>query len=317
LERIESKIKLLRTFQQKKPGSKPDDCLTEESFPYWLLQRKVDGFIGWLKQHDLGTAGNEQCGCKDRRKYAPHPVSGTPEYSLCFDGKLPKQNDCVVYDFGIRTDVAVGVELLKEFGCEVHGFDPSPITQNFAKTFKPPKNYTLHLYGGGAIDGNIKLFEYGWQQVSMFRPYPDREHGTPQITGELKLPVRRVPSLMKEFGHKYVDVLKIDVEGSEYAILHDIIDTFGPTGDLPFDHILVEWHNFGIDERYGSSHHINYLVHILNGFGFKMFAMNGFWVQPGDNTSTDFYPWRYANARFCKHCCVTLDIRNLNKMGDN
>jgi len=270
-----------------------------------LLERKVNGFIGWTKQADYGSWDNHQCVCKNQSLYAPHSVTNIPEYQICWDGKLPTRNNCVVYDIGLRTEAELGIELLNEFGCEVHGFDPSPITVEWAKTFKAPPGYTLHLYGAGAVDGNIKLYEYDWGQVSLFKPYPDKDHIKPKYES-FRLPVKRVPTIMKELGHNFVDVLKIDVEGSEYHILQDIIDTFGPTGSLPFDHLLLEFHNFGIDERYGSSPHVNYLIHILNGFGYKTFFTNGYWTNAGT-----FYPWRYGQVRLCKYCCPEIDATTL------
>jgi hypothetical protein len=56
-----------------------------------------------------------------------------------------------------------------------------------------------------------------------------------------------------------VDVLKLDVEGSEFAFLQSAIDDFDCP---PVDQMTVEWHHFNFDPRYGggSSPEINVLA---------------------------------------------------------
>ena len=66
---------------------------------------------------------------------------------------------------------------------------------------------------------------------------------------EFSLPVKTIPTIMKELGHTHVDIMKIDVEGSEYALLEHMFDTFGCP---PTDQITLEWHHFDFDSRYGT-----------------------------------------------------------------
>merc|ERR1712062_109259 len=40
---------------------------------------------------------------------------------------------CIVYEFGIRKDPSFGVRMANNYGCEVHAFDPSPITIDWWK----------------------------------------------------------------------------------------------------------------------------------------------------------------------------------------
>jgi len=67
---------------------------------------------------------------------------GLFDHRICIDG-LPepwteyklKQGDsqdrdppCLVYDFGIRAEPQFGATVARVFGCEVHAFDPSPVS---------------------------------------------------------------------------------------------------------------------------------------------------------------------------------------------
>ncbi len=105
-----------------------------------------------------------------------------------------KSEPCVVYDFGIREEPQYGIAMATKFGCEVHAFDPSPITRKFierekenpkilkdvmpqteqgwfSRKAKDKKNkagtWTFHEYGAGGDDTTLDLFGYDWEQVSI------------------------------------------------------------------------------------------------------------------------------------------------------
>jgi glutamine amidotransferase PdxT len=50
---------------------------------------------------------------------------------------------------------------------------------------------------------------------------------------------KKVSSLMNEFGHAHLDILKIDIEGFEYGVIEDIFEN-----DLSISQICVEFHHF-------------------------------------------------------------------------
>jgi FkbM family methyltransferase len=187
-------------------------------------------------------------------------------------------NDCVVYDFGIREEPQFGVIFaLPPFNCQVYAFDPSPITQKWFETnqaLKQIPNYHLFHYGGGGEDETIMLREYDWGQVSIYS-YPDMVLADPRNCTEghcrykrfpqqklHPLPVRSVESLMKEFGHERIDMLKLDVEGSEYRMLEGMMES-GTCRKV--NQITMEWHHYGHDVRYGvsSSPILNLFVKLL------------------------------------------------------
>ena len=239
-----------------------------------LLEVKTNAHLGWITDPRIGV--RRVAKCKNPREIAEHKI--------CLDNLKP--NECIVYDIGVREQPEFGVIMANEYGCEVHAFDPSPISVKFFDdgTFEKEgglkkglwnTKYFFHPYGGGGVDGDIELFKYNWGQVStlFFNRHMSR---TPDEKGKWHsvdprysrdyLPVRTLRQMMYERGHDSVDVLKLDMEGSEYAFLESAIDHFGC---LPVDQITTEVHFHTFDNRYlgGASPEINAIAACLRECG--------------------------------------------------
>ena len=80
--------------------------------------------------------------------------------------------------------------------------------------------------------------------------------------------VHTLGSIMRKLGHTHIDILKVDVEGSEYAFLENAIDT-GAIGAV--EQLALEWHHFAFDQRYGagSAPSVNALVTMLGAMGLE------------------------------------------------
>eukprot|EP01065_Artemidia_motanka_P032391 TRINITY_DN39405_c0_g1_i1.p1 TRINITY_DN39405_c0_g1~~TRINITY_DN39405_c0_g1_i1.p1 ORF type:complete len:992 (+),score=211.99 TRINITY_DN39405_c0_g1_i1:55-3030(+) len=167
--------------------------------------------------------------------------------------------NCVAYDFGIRTEPHFGRMLARHGGCEVHAFDPSPISRSGAPLWKAihgldghPK-YTFHGVGAGGADTTLQLGGYNWGQVTILAGQASSNSSTAggQAAEKLSFSVRTLGSIMRERGHVWVDVLKVDVEGSEFAFLEQAFSEFGC---LPVGQLTLELHHYGGgDPRYGTA----------------------------------------------------------------
>lgn len=220
-------------------------------------------------------------------------IDGLPEPGTTHEFKQGENQDrdppCLVYDFGIRAQPQFGATVARVFGCEVHAFDPSPVSTQWwkskdAKQLRDLPNYHFHPYGAGGTDGVVTLKEYNWGQVSILR-YPSyvldckKEGGADcdlnyHESKSFQLPVKTLPTVIKELGHvgRTIDILKVDVEGSEYAFLENLLDSTAGCPDF-IKQISLEWHHYSWDARYGegASPSINAIATLLHTCGLKNF----------------------------------------------
>jgi len=267
-----------------------------------LLELRVNSWMNWNSDPYLGSNANasicqnstelSEYGCARGKNKCP----GLYDHPVCLDHfPPPPDKECIVYDFGIRENPEFGQTLLNApFHCKIFAFDPSPITRKWYETspnsehLRSHSNYTLFHYGAGGKDGMVKLNEYDWGQVSIIR-FPLQLHKnctkSNATTGNcdldfygghrqgFALPVKTLDTIMKELGHDHIDILKVDVEGSEYAFLEHALEK----GNLQHvDQLTVEWHHFDFDSRYGggSTPAINAIVALLNKIGLQQFHIH-------------------------------------------
>ena len=84
-----------------------------------------------------------------------------------------------------------------------------------------------------------------WLLESCRRPPPeahfvsysaiDSRHASDSV---IAAPVHRLTTIMQMLGHKKIDLLKMDIEGSEYAVIADLI-----ASAVPVEQLLVEFHH--------------------------------------------------------------------------
>lgn len=100
-------------------------------------------------------------------------------------------------------------------GHVVHSFEPSPVA--FAELERASGSACLHPYGLGDADEEVELFapEPGSGMASVYLRRHPRHEWTPQ--GRIR--VRRLDDVAREEGIEHVDLLKLDVEGHELAVL--------------------------------------------------------------------------------------------------
>lgn len=175
----------------------------------------------WSCPHDvqrvgrLGDGGKWVCGMS---VYESIPAPESWKSSVPSTG----QDGLVVYSFGINGDSSFEAELLERvpsariwgFDFSVNGWGPQITSAVSSRTFFKKAGIGMKDEPDLAVNG----------------------------------PIYTLQSLMKANNHTYIDVLKIDVEGSEFksldAFMNYIAETWTQNGDavLPIGQVMIEIH---------------------------------------------------------------------------
>ena len=144
----------------------------------------------------------------------------------------------IVYSFGIGDSIAFERLLIEKFHAEVHAFDPTPSVDCWLRATKIPDAFHFHPWAISSRDETLMLYprrrRNGSAMTEMYTCVPQAG-----VDGDsLSVPSRRLSTLVTLLGHEKIDVLKMDIEGAEYDVLSDLIES-----QLRPAQILVEFHH--------------------------------------------------------------------------
>ena len=151
-------------------------------------------------------------------------------WSIVPDGLGPST---VVYTLGVGTDISFERDLIAGYGVTVHAFDPTPIALEWAAGRRLPDRFVLHPYGVADFDGTARFAAPRKRKFPSFSLV--RSGG---VGPAVEAPVHRLATLADMLRIPPPDVIKMDIEGAEYAVLPDLLASgFRPS------QILVEFHH--------------------------------------------------------------------------
>lgn len=166
--------------------------------------------------------------------------------------------ESVVYSFGVGTDVSWDLDLIQKHGCTIHAFDPTPRSIQWVASQRLPPQFKFYPYGLAHYDGDMPFYDPPNPKNVSYSSA--RKNGVPS-----QFPVKRLSTIMREFGHNRIDLLKIDVEGGEFDVIPDILH-------MPIRQLIVEFHSrffrLGVLKRMLA-------IAKLRLAGFKLFYQHG------------------------------------------
>jgi FkbM family methyltransferase len=143
-------------------------------------------------------------------------------------------SSAVVYSLGIGEDISFDLSLIERFGVNVEAFDPTPKVRKWLASQTLPPEFHFHPEGIARHDGEEAFYlppREDWVSHSII---PARQYANQSV----RLPVLRLSTAMKRLGHSHLDILKMDIEGAEYAVIEDIVSS-----EIPINQLLVEFHH--------------------------------------------------------------------------
>lgn len=152
-------------------------------------------------------------------------------------------NDSVCYCVGAGTDISLDTELAIRFKSKVFIFDPMPYaldhfndliaSAKLGKPFAADNNPTGYAYTISAEE--LRTITYCatgvWNEKQVIKFYvPSRAnyagHSITNLQNTedyIEAPVDKLANVMQELGHQRLDLLKIEIEGSEYTVIDDVL----------------------------------------------------------------------------------------------
>lgn len=186
------------------------------------------GLLKSLKRRIEGIGVYRQVQVRRRTEFHGNRKGG---WTVCPDGLGPES---LVYSVGVGTNISFDRSLIRKYGLQVHAFDPTPDAIAFLQSRPLPEGFHFHPWGLAGHDGTAR-----------FNPNPDPREPSHSLVEDrstaaraVEAPVRRLPTVMADLGHPRLDLLKLDIEGAEYAVLADLL-----ASQLDVAQILVEFHH--------------------------------------------------------------------------
>ena len=141
----------------------------------------------------------------------------------------------VVYSGGIGKDITFEHALVEKFGCSIVLLDPSPTG---LETMALPENqipqFKFQPVALAGHCGTLKFAPPGCiDEGSWSMQRKDSAH--------FAVPCVSLSTLLKQNQQQHIDLLKIDIEGSEYEVIDDLLKH-----RLPVRQLLVEFHHGNI-----------------------------------------------------------------------
>ena len=151
------------------------------------------------------------------------------QWTICPTGLTASS---IVYSAGIGSDISFEHDLVQRFGCRVVLFDPSPTG---VSTMRRPENqipqFRFFPYALAGCSGSLRL-------APPLDPEGDSWFAAKDGPGTMEVPCVDLASAMAQNGDSRIDLLKLDIEGSEYDVLRDLRKR-----RLPIGQICVEFHH--------------------------------------------------------------------------
>jgi FkbM family methyltransferase len=167
----------------------------------------------------------------------------------------------LVYSFGVGEDVSFDLELIRRFDATIHAFDPTPRSVAWITGQQVPETFRFHPFGIADYDG-VSSFQPPANPAHVSYTMTTRPGGSPSC----ELQVKRMQTLLDELQHARIDLLKMDIEGAEYAVIDDLL-----ASGILVKQLLVEFHHrwkeIGISKTKDA-------VCKLNRAGYRLFAVS-------------------------------------------
>lgn len=188
-----------------------------------------------------------------------YTILGNPDCSFAVVLSKIRSERPVIYSFGVGKGNSFDIQLLDQVGGCAYAFDPTPKSINWVKNnSKQDVRYLFYPYGLSYKDKKENF--YLSENRNFVSGSTVRRKG---LTGKpIQVEMKRLKTIMYELGHTHLDLLKMDIEGSEFEVIPDIL-----ASGCKFDQLCIEIHNRFFRDGNSLS---KKLIQSLNEYGYKV-----------------------------------------------
>ena len=154
-------------------------------------------------------------------------------FYICPD--VLKNNEIIVYSAGIGEDISFDIDIINRYNnCKIFAFDPTPKSIKWVEKQSLHSNFNFYPYGISDKTGEEQMFLPKNSEHVSGSIY-ESEHLSKE--DRIVVQMKSIESIIAENNHNYIDIIKMDIEGSEFRVLESL-----DFGKLNCGQILIEFH---------------------------------------------------------------------------
>lgn len=172
-------------------------------------------------------------------------------------------SDSIIYSFGVGQDISFEKEIIEKYNCNIFSFDPTPKSVEWIKNQEIPNNLTFLDYG---INFKTGFVAFNLPKNHIHISGSIIKYKNLDENNSILVFMKSFTDIVNNLGHKNIDILKMDIEGSEFDVIENILNS-----KIEISQILIELHpRFFADGR----KRVFELLEILKNNGYGVFAVS-------------------------------------------
>jgi FkbM family methyltransferase len=169
----------------------------------------------------------------------------------------------IVYSFGIGEDISFDRMMIEQHHCQLFAFDPTPKSIQWVKNQQLPQEFHFQEYGLATETG---MAEFNLPANDQYVSGSLVSHQKVDATKKVSVPMKSFADIVNDLNHNQIDVLKMDIEGSEFDVLETILNS-----DVAINQLLIEFHErFFEDGR----QRLKRALKLMKQHGYKVFGVS-------------------------------------------
>lgn len=139
----------------------------------------------------------------------------------------------IVFSLGLGEDISFDVAMMEKYKCKVYGFDPTPKSVKYIESLNLDDRFSLYKYAVSAENGTLTF------NLPENEEYVSGSLESISSNKTIEVVCKNIKTIYDELQIPKVDILKMDIEGSEYKVIENMIKS-----KIFPKQILIEYHHF-------------------------------------------------------------------------